>query len=126
MIFSMNMEQKMRGFNKRVQQPTHLVVRSEFSEKCFLGMLSPSMVTSGGCHIRQILPRGFFLWVYLKAQVYEHRPQTLEALMEAITQEVAAILSKMTRRVMENYRERLNQCIDNEGSHVSDINIENA
>jgi hypothetical protein len=54
MIFSMNMEQKMCGFNKMVQQPTHLVVRSEFSEKHFLGMLSPCMVTSGGRRVRQI------------------------------------------------------------------------
>jgi hypothetical protein len=44
----MNMEQKMCGFNKMVQQPKHLVVRPEFSEKCFLGMLSPCVVTSGG------------------------------------------------------------------------------
>jgi hypothetical protein len=41
MIFSMNMEQKMCSFNKMVQQPTHLVVRSEFPKKCFLGILSP-------------------------------------------------------------------------------------
>jgi hypothetical protein len=68
----------------------------------------------------------FFLWGYPKAQVCQHLPQTLEALKEAITQEVAAILSKMTRRVMENYWERLDQCIDNEGRHVSDIIIENA
>jgi hypothetical protein len=33
---------------------THLVVRSEFSEKCFLGMLSPCVVTSGGRRVRQI------------------------------------------------------------------------
>jgi hypothetical protein len=51
---SMDMEQKMCGFNKMVQQPTHLVVRSEFSEKCFLDMLSPCVVTSGGRHVRQI------------------------------------------------------------------------
>jgi hypothetical protein len=38
MTFSTNMEQRMCGFNKKVQQPTHLVVRSEFSDKCFLGM----------------------------------------------------------------------------------------
>jgi hypothetical protein len=37
-----------------------------------------------------------------------------------IIQEVAAIPPEMTRRVMERYRERLNQCIDNEGSHLSD------
>jgi hypothetical protein len=48
MSFSMNMEQKMCGFNKMVQQPTHLVVRSEFSVKCFLGMFSACVVTSGG------------------------------------------------------------------------------
>jgi hypothetical protein len=45
----------------------------------------------------------------------------LEALKEAITQEVAAIPPEMTSRIMENYRERLNQCIDNEGRHSSDI-----
>jgi hypothetical protein len=71
-------------------------------------------------------PVRFFLWGYLKAQVYQHRPQTLEALKETITQEVAAIVPKMTPRVMENYWERLNQCIDNVGRHVSDIIIENA
>jgi hypothetical protein len=54
MMFSMNMEQKMCGFNKMAQQPTHLIVRSEFSEKCFLGMLSPCVVTSGGSRVRQI------------------------------------------------------------------------
>jgi hypothetical protein len=55
------------------------------------------------------------------AQVYQHRPQTLEGLKEAITQEVAAIPPEMTRRVMENYRKRLNQCIDNEGRHLIDV-----
>jgi hypothetical protein len=34
--------------------PTHLFVRSEFSEKCFLAMLSPCVVTSGGRCVRQI------------------------------------------------------------------------
>jgi hypothetical protein len=63
----------------------------------------------------------FFLWGYLKAQVYQHRPQILEGLKEAITQEVAAIPSEMTRRFMEKYREGLNQCIENEGHHLSDV-----
>jgi hypothetical protein len=61
----------------------------------------------------------FFLWGYLKAQVYQHRPQNLEGLKEAITQEVAAIPPEMTRRVTEKYRERFNQCIDNECRHLS-------
>jgi hypothetical protein len=45
----------------------------------------------------------------------------LEGLKEAITQEVAAILPEMTHRVMEKYLERLNQCIVNEGHHLSDV-----
>jgi hypothetical protein len=46
---------------------------------------------------------------------------TLEGLKEVITQEAAVILPEMTHRVMEKYWERLNQCIDNEGRHVSDV-----
>jgi hypothetical protein len=76
-----------------------------------------------GCPPRSpdLTPYDFFLWGYFKAQVYQHHPQTLEGLKEAITQEVAAIPQEMARRVMEKYRERLNQCIDNEGRHLSDV-----
>jgi hypothetical protein len=117
MIFSMNMEQKICGFNKMVQQPTHLIVRSEFSEKCILGMLPPCVVTLGGPpHSPDLTTCDFFLWGYLKVQVYQHRLQTFESLKEAITQEVAAIPPEITRRVMEKYREKLNQCIDNKAA----------
>jgi hypothetical protein len=66
-------------------------------------------------------PVQFFLWGYLKVQVYLHRPQTLEGLKEAITQEVAAIPPEITGRVMEKYRERLSHGIDNEGRHLNDV-----
>jgi hypothetical protein len=66
-------------------------------------------------------PCDFFLWGYLKAQVYQHHPQTLEGLTGAIIQEVATIPPKMTHRVMEKYRQTLNQCINNEGRHLSDV-----
>jgi hypothetical protein len=41
--------------------------------------------------------------------------------MKYAFQKVAAIPPEMTRRVMEKYRERLIQCIDNEGCHLSDV-----
>jgi len=63
----------------------------------------------------------FFLWGYLKAKVYEQRPQTFEALKEAIPQEVAVITPEMIRKVMDNYRERLHQCINIQGRHLIDI-----
>ena len=68
-----------------------------------------------------LTPCDFFLWGYLKAKVYEQRPQTLEALKEAIRQEVAAITPEMILKVMDNYRERLHQCINIQGRHLSDV-----
>jgi hypothetical protein len=94
-------------------QPTLLFVYSEFSEKCCLGMLSPCVTAA----FARFHPVPFFLWGYLKAQVCQHRPQTLEGLKEAITQEITAIPPEMTLRVMEKYWERHNQCVDNEGRH---------
>jgi len=65
-----------------------------------------------------LTPCNFFLWGYLKAEVYKHRPQTLKAFKEAIREEVAAIPPEITNMVMENFRERLRQCIANNGRHL--------
>jgi hypothetical protein len=115
------LQQKMCGFNKMVQQPTHLIVRSEFSEMFPGHVVSLRGDIGWPLHSPDLTSCDFFLWGYLKAQVYQHRPQTLEGLKEAITQEVAAILPKMTSRVMEKCRGRLNQCINNEGRHLSEV-----
>jgi hypothetical protein len=65
--------------------------------------------------------RFFFLWGYLKAEVYKHQPQTLKALKDTVHEEVAAISPEMTNIVMENFRERLRQYIVNNGRHLSDV-----
>jgi len=68
-----------------------------------------------------LTPCDFFLRGYLKAEVYKHQPQTLKALKDAIRKEAAAIRPEMTNIVMENFRERLRQCIANNGRHLSDV-----
>ena len=68
-----------------------------------------------------LTPCDIFLWGYLKAEVYKHRPQTLKALKDAIREEVAAIPPEMTNKVMENFRERLRQCIANNGRYLSEV-----
>ena len=65
-------------------------------------------------------PCDFFLWGYVKSKVYEHRPSTLEHLKAAITEEINAIPHNMLERVMINFRERLQNCIDIGGRHLSD------
>ena len=49
------------------------------------------------------------------------RPGTIEQLKEAIRQEVASIPPAMTRKAMDNFRERLQEFIINNGRHLSDI-----
>jgi hypothetical protein len=62
-----------------------------------------------------------FLWGYQKVQVYQHRPQILVGLKKAMTQEVSTVPPEMTRRALENYRQKLKQYIDNESRHLSDV-----
>ena len=64
-----------------------------------------------------LTPCDFFLWSYLKAKVYARRTGTIEQLKEAIWQELTA----MTRKAMYNFRERLQQCVINNGRHLSDV-----
>lgn len=63
----------------------------------------------------------FFLWGHLKAEVYKHRPHTLDELQTAIREEIVAIPPDMTARVMNNFRKRLNVCIRSQGRHMDDI-----
>jgi hypothetical protein len=53
-----------------------------------------------------LTPCDFFIWGYPKAKVYARRPGTVEQLKEEIRQEVAAIPPAMTRKAMDNFRER--------------------
>jgi len=68
-----------------------------------------------------LTPCDYFLWGYLKAEVFKHRPRTLQALKDAIRLEVGRIPHDMLDRVMRNIRIRLKQFIDNNGHHLQDI-----
>jgi len=68
-----------------------------------------------------LTPCDVFLWGYLKEKVFKHRPPSLEDLKERIQQEIDSILPELTRRVMKNFWERLQQCVANDGRHMSDL-----
>lgn len=63
----------------------------------------------------------FFLWGYLKEKVFKRRPHTLPQLRERIIEEVNAIPHDMCARAVQNFRDRLQQCIDANGRHLEDI-----
>lgn len=68
-----------------------------------------------------LAPPDYFLWGYLKSLVYKDRPHTLDDLRNNIRAEIANIPVNMLERVTQNFRRRLNQCIDNGGRHLTDI-----
>ena len=63
----------------------------------------------------------FFLWGCLKSRVYAHKPHTLNELKEAIRQEISPIDRQFLARVMDDFKERLENCIQQDGRHLIDI-----
>jgi len=61
----------------------------------------------------------FFLWGYIKSKVYERKPRTKVDLKQNIRDEVAAISPTMLQQVMQNFRKRLQECVD-KGCHLTD------
>ena len=73
-----------------------------------------------------LTPCDFFLWGYLKSIVYNDRPETLAHLKTNIRNAIAEIPVDMLQRVTQNFRNRLNQCIDNGGRHLIDVIFKSA
>lgn len=67
----------------------------------------------------------FFLWGYLKQKVYERRPQTIQDLKMRISEEIESIGPELLRRVMQNFRQRLQYCIEAQGGHLNEVIFRN-
>lgn len=63
----------------------------------------------------------FFLWGYLKSQVYRNNPTTLEQLRNNIRKEIMAIDQNTLRTVMHNAVARAHECVICKGHHLQDI-----
>ena len=69
----------------------------------------------------ELSPCDYFLWDYVEAEVYKHRPTTIDRLKPANCQTVNKISPEMIRRLMENLRNRLQQCITARERHLEDF-----
>ena len=63
----------------------------------------------------------FFFGEYLKSHVYTHKPRTLNDLKEAIRQDIRLIDRQLLARVMDDFKKRLENCIQEDGRHLTDI-----
>ena len=63
----------------------------------------------------------FFLWGYLKSCVYTHKPRTLNDLKKAIRQEIRPIDRQLLDRVTDDFKRKVENCIQEDGRHLTDI-----
>jgi len=63
----------------------------------------------------------FFLWGYSKSRVYTHKPRTLNDLKEAILQEIRPIDRQLLARVMDDFKKRFENYIQEDGRHLTGI-----
>jgi hypothetical protein len=63
----------------------------------------------------------FFLWGYLKAQVYATKPRNVQELKERIVATVREINVPLLERVMGGFVRRLHECVHRQGGHLNDI-----
>ena len=66
-------------------------------------------------------PCDFFLWGYLKSVVYNTNPNTVTQLKENIRTEVSRIPQALCKRVFENMRARLEECVRLDGRHLENV-----
>jgi len=67
----------------------------------------------------------FYLWGYLKSNVYVRKPRTVGDLKVPIREETATVPQEMLVNVTQNFEERLRTCVRQEGRHLSDIIFRN-
>ncbi|XP_044762467.1 uncharacterized protein LOC123319508 [Coccinella septempunctata] len=72
-----------------------------------------------------LTPLDYFMWGYIEQKVYENKPPTLLQLKHNIRTEMAAISGEMCRRVVANFRFRLEECQQSEGQHLDNIILAN-
>ncbi|KAL7292825.1 hypothetical protein TKK_0013650 [Trichogramma kaykai] len=68
-----------------------------------------------------LTPLDFFLWGYLKGQVYKTKPGNLEELRRRITEETEAIPREMIRKAVHSFYNRLGYCQEVNGQHFEHL-----
>ena len=68
-----------------------------------------------------LTPLDFFLWGYLKSQIYVSKPTTIRALKEEIQRCINEIQPHLSKVVMENFDKRVRICMESRGGHLPDV-----
>ena len=65
-----------------------------------------------------LTPCDFFLWGFLKSQVYAGKPSTIAELKTLIEEAINNIEQDVIDRALLEYRKRLQKCVETGGGHI--------
>ena len=68
-----------------------------------------------------LTPPDFFLWGYLKSQVYKGQPKTIQELKKAVEKAIRRIPTATCRAAMEAARDRAKLCLQQNGGHMEHV-----
>lgn len=63
----------------------------------------------------------FFLWGYVKSQVYANKPATIADLENNVIRVIGEIEANLCARVIQNWTSRMTACKRSRGGHLNDI-----
>ena len=72
-------------------------------------------------HSPDLNPPDFYLWGYLKDNVYQNNPQTIGELKATITAKIREIPNEECVRVIDNFARRMQVCLQRRGAHLEHI-----
>ena len=84
-------------------------------------MMTSQETLGAMAHRRNLSSCDFFLWGYAKGRVYTHKPRNLNQLKDVIWQEVLTIDQQLLARAMDDFKRRIENCIQEYGRHVNYI-----
>jgi hypothetical protein len=68
-----------------------------------------------------LTPLDYFLWGYVKSQVYKNNPQSIPELKDKIIRVIGEIEPQLCQNVIENFNKRVDICGAARGGHLEDI-----
>ena len=72
-------------------------------------------------HSPDLNPPDFYLWGYLKDNVYQDNPQTIPELKTAITTKIRTVSREECVRVIDNFACRIQVCLQRRSGHLEHI-----
>ena len=117
-----DLDEKEQWFQQDGAPPhTANVTMAWLREKFGKRLISRKAEVEWAPHSPDLNPPDFFLWGFLKDNIYQDNPLTIAALKAAITEKIQTITQEECDRVINNFARRIQECLRQNGGHLEHV-----